>query len=123
MRRKLAILTLGAFMLYTGAYIFVYLWRAFRIDLPQEVQPVFVHHADPFTRAVLVAVLFLIGLVVLVYLALARHHRLRSGQVSVRQDLWQWLVEQAEETNEPPSRLAERALSSYRTRLEGSRQR
>lgn len=84
MKRKLPLVVLVGFLAYTGAYIFVYLWRAFRIPLSPAVRPVSIWHGDPFARAILVAILFLIGLVILVYVALARSHGLRAGQVRLR---------------------------------------
>ncbi len=119
MRRKLALGVLVGFLAYTGAYIFVYLWRAFRIEAPDELPVVQIFHGDPFARAILVSVLFLIGLVVMVYIAITRQHGLRSGQVTVRSDLYAWLQERAEEANEDPERLAERAIAAYRARMEG----
>ncbi|MBI2239152.1 MAG: hypothetical protein HYU54_11605 [Actinobacteria bacterium] len=77
----------------------------------------------PYGLILLVAVLFLIGLVILVYMAIARSHGVRAGQVRLRQDLWDWLVKESEEANESPSRLAERALVAYRARMEGLRER
>lgn len=115
----LSLAVLVGFLAYTGAYIFVYLWRAFRVDAPDEVPAVQIFHGDPFARAILVAVLFLIGLVVLVYIAIARQHGLRAGQVTLRSDLYAWLQEEAEGANEEPSRLAERAIAAYRARMEG----
>ncbi len=123
MKRRLPLAALIGFLVYTGSYIFVYLWRAFRIRTAGPVRPVLIWHGDPFARAILVAVLFLIGLVILVYLAIARLHGVRAGHVRLRQDLWEWLVRESEETNESPSRLAERALVAYRARMEGSRPR
>jgi hypothetical protein len=122
MKRKLPLVVLAGFLVYTGAYIFVYLWRAFRIRVPGE-RAVLIWHGDPFARAILVSILFLIGLVILVHVAIARTHGFRAGQVRLRQDLWDWLVKESEETNESPSRLAERALVAYRARMEGSRAR
>ncbi len=122
MKRKLPLVVLVGFLVYTGAYIFVYLWRAFRIRVPAG-RAVLIWHGDPFARAILVAILFLISLVILVYVAIARTHGFRAGQVRLRQDLWDWLVKESEETNESPSRLAERALVVYRARMEGSRPR
>lgn len=119
MRRRLSLAVLIGFLAYTGAYIFVYLWRAFRVDAPEDVRAVQIFHGDPFARAILVAVLFLIGLVVLVYVAIARQHGLRAGQVTLRSDLYAWLREEAEDANEDPSRLAERAIAAYRARMEG----
>lgn|GEM_PF-3352835 len=123
MKRKLPLVALAGFLAYTGVYIFVYLWRAFRIRATGDVRPVLIWHGDPFARAIFVAVLFLIGLVILVYVAIARSHGFRAGQVRLRQDLWDWLVKESEETNESPSRLAERALVAYRTRMDGLRAR
>lgn len=120
MRRKIAVGALVGFMAYTGAYIFVYLWRAFQVEAPPDVRPVLIWHGDNFMRAILVAILFLIGLVVLVTISLARQHAARDGSLRVRRDLWEWLVAQSGETNEPPARLAERALAAYRDRLEGT---
>jgi hypothetical protein len=123
MTRRLSLIALVAFLAYTGAYIFVYLWRAFRID-GREVAPTMgIFHGDPFARAILVAILFAIGLLVLVYLAIARQHGPRAGQVRFRRDLWEWLEREAEETNDSPERLAERAVASYRARMEGLRER
>ncbi|MBI2238864.1 MAG: hypothetical protein HYU54_10135 [Actinobacteria bacterium] len=123
MKRKLPLVALVGFLAYTGSYIFVYLWRAFRIRSAGEVRPVLIWHGDPFARAILAAILFLIGLVILVYMAIARSHGVRAGQVRLRQDLWDWLVRESEEANESPSRLAERALVAYRARMEGLRTR
>lgn len=123
MKRRLPIAVLIAFLVYTGAYIFVYLWRAFQIEADGQVRPVLIWHGDPFARAILVAVLFLIGLVILVYIAIAKSHGLRAGQVRLRQDLWQWLIRESEETNESPARLVERAVAVYRARMEGLRER
>lgn len=123
MKRRLPIAVLIAFLVYTGAYIFVYLWRAFQIEADGQVRPVLIWHGDPFARAILVAILFLIGLVILVYFAISRSHGLRAGQVRLRQDLWEWLVRESEETNELPARLVERAVAVYRARMEGLRER
>ena len=40
--------------------------------------------------------------------------------MEVRPDLWQWMVEQAERTNEPPERIGERAIAIYRARITGA---
>jgi len=69
MKRTLAVLTLTGFLLFTGSYIFVYLFRAFRVAEPNGVTPVYLWHGDPMTRAILVAVLFVLGLVLLLFLA------------------------------------------------------
>lgn len=122
MKEKLPVVALVGFLAYAGSFIFVYLWRAFDTPRPPVgSDAVVVWHGDPFIRAIFVAILFLIGLVILVYVGLSRRAGLRAGQVRVRSDLWEWLVEQAEDTNESPSRLAERAVAAYRDRLEGTR--
>jgi hypothetical protein len=118
--RQVAILALVGFMAYTGIYIFVYLWRSFRIDSPDGLNAVGIWHGDPFARAILVAVLFLMGLVVVLHVSLVRRQG-GYGQIKLRRDLHEWLVEQADEMNEPPSHLADRAIASYRARLEGTR--
>lgn len=115
MRRTLAVLVLVGFLVYTGAYVFVYLFRAFRLEEPSSENVVYVWHGDPMTRALLVAVLFAIGLLLLLFVAVGRSSSRRSGKVEVRSDLWEWLVERGEETNEAPERIAERALAMYRS--------
>lgn len=122
MNRKLALAVLVGFLVYTGAYIFVYLWRSFRLGQVDAVRSGGIWHGDPFARAIFVAVLFAIGLIVLVYVALTRQHGVRAGRVRLRPDLWEWLERESAETNESPSRLAERAVASYRARLEGTRE-
>jgi hypothetical protein len=116
MRRTLALIALGAFLLYTGAYFFVYLARAFRLERPEDAQVVNVYHGDNFLRALLVLLLFLIGEVFVVYLAVASR---RDQNVSVRRDLWSWLRAREQLTGEPADRIAERAIVAYRTRLDG----
>lgn len=118
--RQVAILALVGFMIYTGVYIFIYLWRSFRIDAPDGVEAVGIWHGDPFARAILVSILFLMGLVVVLHVSLMRRQG-TPGQIKLRQDLHQWLVDQADEMNEIPSHLADRAIASYRARLEGTR--
>jgi hypothetical protein len=114
------LLGLLTFLAYTGIYIFVYLFRAFRTPEPIPSEVVEVWHGDPFTRAILVAILFLIGLVVLLWVGITRGNIVSRGQqVRFRSDLWAWLVDQGELTNEAPERVAERAVSAYRARLEG----
>ncbi len=126
MKRQLSVaaliglLGLLSFLVYTGVYIFVYLFRAFRITQPVDGQVVQIWHGDPFVRAVLIAILFLIGLVALLWVGITRGNIVSRGQqVRFRSDLWAWLVDQGELTNEAPERVAERAVSSYRARLEG----
>lgn len=116
----IGLLGLLSFMIYTGVYIFVYMFRAFREPEPIPGEVIQVWHGDPFVRAILVAVLFLIGLVVLLWVAVTRGSVVSRGQqVRMRSDLWAWLVDQGELTNEDPERVAERAVSAYRARLEG----
>jgi len=119
-KRLIAILSLVGFVIYTGVYIFVYLWRSFRIDRPEGLEYVAVWHGDNFSRAILVAVLFLIGLVVVLHLSLLRRQG-RAGQITLRSDIQQWLVEQADETNDDPARLADRIIGTHRARTEGAR--
>jgi hypothetical protein len=58
---------------------------------------------------------FLIGEVFVVYLADAAR---RDQSVSVQRDLWPWLRSRERLTGEPTDRIAERAISAYRTRPE-----
>lgn len=117
----IGLLGLLSFLVYTGVYIFVYMFRAFRIDDPVPGEVVQVWHGDPFARAILVSVLFLIGLVVLLWVAVTRGNIVNRGQqVRFRSDLWDWLVEQGELTNQAPERVAERAVSAYRSRVSES---
>ncbi len=37
-KRQIAILSLVGFVGYTGVYIFIYLWRSFRIEEPADLQ-------------------------------------------------------------------------------------
>jgi hypothetical protein len=115
MRRTLAVLVLIGFLGYTGVYVFVYLFRAFRLEEPTTGAAVYVWHGDPMTRAVLVAVLFAIGLLLLLLVALSQPSSRRPGSIEMRADLWQWLVAKGEETNEAPERIAERAVAMYRS--------
>lgn len=119
MKRVLALISLVCFLIYTGAYIFVYLFRAFRLPEPTG-QVVQIWHGDPFARAILVAVFFMTGLVIVMFLMLMRPGAHRSGSMEVRPDLWQWLVEQGESTNEPPERIGERAVAIYRAHIEAT---
>lgn len=126
MKRQLSVVALVgllgllSFLVYTGVYIFVYLFRAFRATEPIEGQVVEIWHGDPFSRAILVSLLFLIGLVVLLWVGITRGNIVSRGQqVRFRSDLWAWLVDQGDLTNEAPERVAERAVSAYRARLEG----
>ncbi len=117
MTRKLAFATLIGFMLITGAYIFVYLARAFQAESAGGRPLVGIWHGDNFTRTILVAILFLIGEVFAVYLALS--YRRRSHALNLRDDVWQWLAARASLTGESSEFIAERAISQYRLRLEG----
>lgn len=118
MKRTLALIALIIFLIYTGSYIFVYLFRAFR--LPEPIAgPVQIWHGDPFARAILVSVFFMIGLLIVLFVMLMRPGAHRAGRISVRPDLWQWLVEQGKRTNEPPERIGERAIAVYQARVEG----
>ena len=119
MARKIGVLSLFIFLLVTGSYIFVYLWRAFRIDGPNETT-VRIWHGDDFTRTVLVSIFFLIGLTILGFLWTVRTVRGEASSVRIRSELVTWLESRGEETREPPSVLAERAIAAYRARLEGS---
>ncbi len=115
----IGLLGLLSFLVYTGVFIFVYLFRAFRTVEPTD-QVGGIWHGDPFARAIFVALLFLIGLVVLLWVGITRGNIVSRGQqVRFRSDLWAWLVDQGELTNDDPERVAERAVSAYRARLEG----
>ncbi len=119
-KQRIAILSLVGFVVYTGVYIFVYLWRSFRIDEPDNLQYVAVWHGDNFSRSILVAVLFLIGLVVTLHLSQLRRQG-NAGNITLRSDIAEWLILQADETNDDPSRLADRIIGTHRSRIEGSR--
>ncbi len=119
MKRLLALIALICFLVYTGVYIFVYLFRAFRLPVASQ-GTVQIWHGDPFSRAILVSVFFMIGLLIVLFLMLMRPGAHRAGVIRVRPDLWEWLVEQGERTNEAPERIGERALAIYRARIEGA---
>jgi hypothetical protein len=116
-KRTLALIALVGFLLYTGSYVFVYLFRAFRLPAPLDPQIVRIWHGDDMTRAVLAAVLFCIGLLVLLFVALSSDRLHRDSRVRVRPDLAEWVNRRAEETNETPGRVTERALAEYRDRF------
>jgi len=118
MRRIIAVGGLFVLLAYTGIYIFVYLWRAFQVDGPNEVN-VTIWHGDPFSRAILVSVFFLIAVVLLGFLWLGRIMSKRESAVRVRRDLYDWLEDHAGRTGETPDELADRAVANYRERLEG----
>jgi hypothetical protein len=122
MRRNLALVVLVGFLAFTGIYLFVYLFRAFRLPEPAQDLTVQIWHGDPMTRAVLVAVLFTIGLILLLFVSTSESTSQRTGTVQVRPDLWEWLTRRAEETNEDPYRIADRALARYRDETEGADQ-
>ena len=119
MKRMLALVSLVIFLIYTGTYIFVYLFRSFRLAEP-EGGPVQIWHGDPFARAILVSVFFMIGLLIILFIMLMRPGAHRSGSIAVRSDLWEWLVDQGERTNESPEGIGERAIATYRARIEGT---
>jgi hypothetical protein len=119
MKRMLALIALIIFLVYTGAYIFVYLFRAFRLPEPSG-GPVQIWHGDPFARAILVSVFFMIGLLIILFIMLMRPGAHRPGSITIRPDLWEWLTDQGERTNETPESIGERAIAIYRARLEGA---
>lgn len=121
MKRLVSITVLVGFLVYTGSYVFVYLFRAFRIAEPADNAVVRIWHGDPMIRAVLVAVLFCIGLVMLLLVLLDRDAGTRSGSVRLRSDLSDWIEERADSTSETPDAVADRAVASYRAALEGGR--
>jgi hypothetical protein len=116
-KRLLTLIALLGFLVYTGAFVFVYLFRAFRLPEPVDEQVVLVWHGDPMTRAVLAAVLFAIGLLMLLFLSLSSDRRRGDDQVRIRSDLAEWVNQRAEDTNESPGRVTERAIAAYRDRL------
>jgi len=119
MKRMLGLISLVIFLVYTGTYIFVYLFRAFRLPEPAP-GTVQIWHGDPFARAILVSVFFMIGLLIILFILLMRPGAHREGSIRVRSDLWEWLVEQGERTNESPESIGERAIATHRTRIEGA---
>lgn len=119
MRRTLAVVVLVGFLAASAVYLFIYLFRAFRLPAPANDVTVQVWHGDPMIRALLIAILFLIGLVLLLFVSISTSVARRTGSVQIRTDLWEWLKQQAEETNEDPNRIAERALAQYRQDVEG----
>ena len=119
MKRMLGLIALIIFLVYTGAYIFVYLFRAFRLPEPAG-GTVQIWHGDPFARAILVSVFFMIGLLIILFIMLMRPGAHRAGSIAVRSDLWEWLTDQGERTNETPESIGERAIAIYRARLEGT---
>jgi len=118
-KRRLALVVVLGFLVYTGAYVFVYLFRAFRLATPPREAAVYVWHGDPMIRAVFVAVLFAIGLLIVAILAITRPASRGHGNVRVRADLWDWLLGRADQTNETPEQIADRAIAAYRSRIEG----
>ena len=120
MKRTLALIALICFLIYSGIYIFVYLFRAFRLPEPVTSDTVQIWHGDPMARAILVSVFFMIGLLVVLFVMLMRPGAHRAARIPVRPDLWEWLVEQGTRTNEAPERIGERAIAAYQARIQGS---
>ena len=112
MKRTLALVALICFLIYTGIYIFVYLFRAFRLPEPVTSDTVQIWHGDAMARAILVSVFFMIGLLVVLFVMLMRPGAHRAARITVRPDLWEWLVEQGRRTNEAPERIGERAIAA-----------
>lgn len=69
---------------------------------------------------VLATAVIMIGLLIVLFVMLMRPGAHRAGSMAVRPDLWQWLVEQGERTNESPERIGERAIATHRARIAGS---
>jgi hypothetical protein len=116
-KRLLTLIALLGFLVYTGAYVFVYLFRAFRLPEPVDERVVLIWHGDPMTRAVLAAVLFAIGLLMLLFLSLTTGRRQGDNNITIRSDLADWVIQRAEDTNETPGRVTERAIATYRDRF------
>ena len=119
MRRTLTIIVLAGFLVATGIYLFIYLFRAYRLPEPAAETTVYIWHGDPMIRAVLLAILFLIGLVLLLFVSVLSTSSRRPGSVRVRPDLWAWVSDRAEDTNEDPARIVERAIAQLRSDVEG----
>jgi hypothetical protein len=117
-RRKVLIVVLAAFLVYTGIYVFVYLARAFTLTpADTEYTLVNISHTDNFSRTIMIAIFFVIGEVFAIYLALSTGRR--GKDVAIRKDLWEWLEAREELTGEPAETVAHRAIAQYRARLEG----
>ena len=58
MRRTLAVVVLVGFLVATAIYLFIYLFRAFRLPEPANDVTVQVWHGDPMIRALLIAIVF-----------------------------------------------------------------
>lgn len=121
MRRVLAVVVLVGFLIYTGAYVFVYLFRAFRLEEPGRSAIVYVWHGDPMIRAVLVAVLFAIGLLLLLFVVIMRPAGSQRGRVRLRADLLNWLEERSAATGDTTDAVADRAVAAYRASIEEGR--
>jgi len=121
MRRTIAVVVLLGFLVYTGSYVFVYLFRAFRLNDPGSDAVVYVWHGDPMIRAVLVAVLFAIGLLLLLFVVIMRPSAGQRTAVRLRPDLWSWLADRGDATGETPEAIADRAVAAYRASIEEGR--
>lgn len=119
MKRLLPLFALIGFLAYTGVYIIVYLMRAFRVPgRPDPGEVVRIWQGDTFMRALLVAMMFQIGLVVLLgFVELTRVRRPGSRGVRVRSDLWAWVQDRCAESGEAPEDVVDRAVAAYRDRL------
>jgi hypothetical protein len=114
----LPLLFLIGFLTYTGLFIVVYLFRAFRLQGPVTGEVVRIWHGDDFLRAILVAILFLIGLVVLLgFVEFTRIGRFGGG-IRLRSDLRAWVDARSEQTGEAPADIVDRAVGSYRDRID-----
>jgi len=114
--KRVLMVVLAGFLGFALVFLFVYLVRAFRITQPIEGRVVQIWHGDNFLRAVLVAELIAIGLLVLVVLLLSDFRGRRQAFLSP--GAREWLMEQSEQTSESPESIAERAITLYRARLE-----
>jgi hypothetical protein len=118
-KRILPLLVLIGFLTYTGVFIVVYLFRAFGVGDPVPGEVVRIWHGDNFMRAILVAILFLIGLVVLLgFVEFSRVARFGGRGIRLRSDLWSWVQDRSEQTGEAPADIVDRAVGAFRDRLE-----
>jgi hypothetical protein len=122
-KRVVPLLTLIGFLTFTGVFIVVYLFRALRIGQPVPGEVVRIWHGDDFLRAILASILFLIGLVVLLgFVEFTRAGRFGARGVRLRPDLRAWVEARSEHTGEDPTDIVDRAVATYRDRLESPRQ-